>query len=210
LTDVYLVRHGATASNERRILQGSATDEGLSDLGRRQAAVLADRLRPVRPEVIITSDLARAYETATVIADVAGLLPVIDRRLRERDFGPFEGLGRSELALRRREAGLDGPDLTGDWTDADGVEPHIGFQARIIDALQSAVCHKEITGDGPLVLVSHGGVIRGIYHYFRRLREDHPHALNVRNASFLRVGVKPEENHFELLELWRTTEDIAR
>ena len=69
LTTLYLVRHGSTPANEHkpRMLQGSGVNGGLSELGRRQAASVAQWFRQVRVDVVYSSPLVRAVETANEI-----------------------------------------------------------------------------------------------------------------------------------------------
>jgi broad specificity phosphatase PhoE len=82
---LFLVRHGQTAANARGLLLGRA-DPPLTELGRRQAAALADALP--RPHRLITSPLARARDTAAAFE-----MPVtVDERWIELDYGELDGL----------------------------------------------------------------------------------------------------------------------
>ena len=84
------MRHGESAWNAEDRLCGRS-DIPLSDGGRRQAKRLAERLKPIPFEAFYTSPLARAFETARLIAESVGLEPVPDRRLVELDYGQWEG-----------------------------------------------------------------------------------------------------------------------
>ena len=100
----YLIRHGESAWNREGRLQGHR-DIPLTAEGRRQAALLARRLAGEVPlhggwAAIYTSDLARARETAEAIGRQLGLAPIPRAELRERAFGPWEGLTREDLAQR--------------------------------------------------------------------------------------------------------------
>src|SRR5699024_7060288 len=94
-----IVRHGHTQWNGEGRIQGT-TDVALDSQGRAQAAAAAEALRTVRPSVIYTSDLARAADTAQAIADVCDVDVRVDKRLRERAYGPWEGLTRTKLKER--------------------------------------------------------------------------------------------------------------
>ncbi|MDE3206248.1 MAG: histidine phosphatase family protein [Acidobacteriota bacterium] len=84
---LYLVRHGRTASNAARLLLGRM-DVPLDELGRRQAAALAEVPQLRGATRVISSPLARAYDTATAI----GPPVTIDVRWIEIDYGRFDGL----------------------------------------------------------------------------------------------------------------------
>ena len=85
----YFVRHGETEWNAEGRLCGS-TDVPLSDLGRRQAQLLARRFQPIAIEALYSSPLSRALETARLIGEVIGREPVIDPRLTELNYGSWE------------------------------------------------------------------------------------------------------------------------
>ena len=87
-----LVRHGETDWNQERRLQGR-TDNPLNGVGRAQARK-AGRLLAAEPwDVVVSSPLLRAVQTAHLIADAAGLQPAgTIPELVERDYGSAEGL----------------------------------------------------------------------------------------------------------------------
>lgn len=89
---LYLTRHGETEENVAHILQGHLPGR-LTEGGREQACLLRDRLlkEGFRPDAILTSDLARASETADILASPFGITPCPTRLLRERDWGELTG-----------------------------------------------------------------------------------------------------------------------
>src|SRR5213078_2372373 len=91
MTTLLLVRHGETDWNAAGRLQGH-TDRPLSDYGREQARRLADELSSEGVDAIYTSDLARARETAEIVAERLHLPVVLDPDLREKNWGTWEGL----------------------------------------------------------------------------------------------------------------------
>ncbi len=99
MTRLYLIRHGRTDWNDAGRYQGQA-DPPLNAQGRAQARALAQALRSVPFEVIYSSDLARAHETAQALAEVIGLPVHLDPRLREIHQGEWEGLLASEIQAR--------------------------------------------------------------------------------------------------------------
>jgi broad specificity phosphatase PhoE len=99
--ELYLLRHGETEWNREGRIQGSQ-DSPLTARGRAQATAQADILAREVPQMWqlarYCSPLRRARDTARIALD--GLVPVIDRRLREVDFGAWEGLTPAERGAR--------------------------------------------------------------------------------------------------------------
>lgn len=93
---LYIVRHGQTDWNLDGKVQGQV-DIPLNDTGRAQAAVAADKLARFNLEYIISSDLARAGETAQIIANKLNIRVEYEPRLREYDFGCLNGITRRRL-----------------------------------------------------------------------------------------------------------------
>ncbi len=89
---IYLVRHGQTDFNLKNLLQGS-TDNPLNETGRQQAGQLAQMLKDVPFDVIYSSPLKRALETAQIIRESNVNRPpiILDDRLKEIDMGEWEG-----------------------------------------------------------------------------------------------------------------------
>jgi broad specificity phosphatase PhoE len=90
------VRHGATDWNLEHRCQGSS-DRDLSDVGRRQAEQLAERLRQETIHGVYASDLRRARRTAEVISGHHKLPVIIEESIRELDHGHLEGLTFNEI-----------------------------------------------------------------------------------------------------------------
>ncbi|MBR1692902.1 MAG: histidine phosphatase family protein, partial [Lachnospiraceae bacterium] len=88
---LYLVRHGETDSNKRRLLQGH-TDSELNEYGRELARRTRDGLKDVPFAAVYTSPLKRAKETARIIMDKRDIPFYEDSRIQEMGFGIYEGL----------------------------------------------------------------------------------------------------------------------
>jgi broad specificity phosphatase PhoE len=146
VTTLILARHGETDWNRDGIWQGHG-DPSLNDLGRRQAAELAERLAAVELAALYSSDLRRAYETAEIVAAVKGLDITADPDLREMDVGSWSGLTSEEIATRFPE-----------MTHHDG-EVREAFDTRALGVLRRIAGAHE--GSSVLV-VTHGGVIRAL------------------------------------------------
>lgn len=88
---LFLVRHGETLANARRVIQGHTHNVSLSSRGRGQIEKLAQRLKAQPISAVYSSDLRRACESAEIVAKELSLPVYFDRRLRERCYGEFEG-----------------------------------------------------------------------------------------------------------------------
>ena len=86
---LYIIRHGQTDMNARRVLQ-SRSDLPLNDIGVEQAKEAAVRLRDIPFRKVYSSPLRRAVQTAELVAP--GIPITVDERLIEMDYGPYEGM----------------------------------------------------------------------------------------------------------------------
>lgn len=93
---LYLIRHGESEWNVLKRIQGNK-DTNLTELGQSQASFLASRLVDENIDIIYSSDLTRAYETARAISDKINKPLIKDKLLREIQFGSWEGLTISEI-----------------------------------------------------------------------------------------------------------------
>jgi probable phosphoglycerate mutase len=154
---LWLVRHAESTWNAAGRWQGQK-DPPLSERGRRQAAELARALAGEGVETLITSDLARAFETASIVGRALGLRPRPEPALRELDAGTWSGLPRSEIA--RRDAQMLARFDSGDRnTPAGGGENRRDVALRARRALLAIA--REDAGRR-LAVVTHGGVIRSL------------------------------------------------
>jgi broad specificity phosphatase PhoE len=151
MTEIVLVRHGATAWTGIRYCGRS--DPPLSEDGLEAAARLAAELGPtLRPDwVIVSSPSVRALATAAAIASAAGRGIEVDDRWREADLGIAEGRTFDELATLAPElaAALAGGALAVDWPDG---ETH-GSLARRVAAGWEALVERGRSA----VVVTHAG-----------------------------------------------------
>ena len=148
MTRILLVRHGQSTWNADGRWQGRA-DPPLSDLGRRQAEVAADTIAEQGMTAVWTSPLQRARETADIVAARLGFPVQTDPRLQERDAGEWEGLTRTEI-----EAGWPG------FLDGGRRPERFETDDVLHDRALAAVYEIAATAHEPVVVVSHGGLIR--------------------------------------------------
>ena len=187
-TEILLIRHGETAWNAVKRLQGHL-DIPLNEHGERQAAALGEWLKDEPLDAIIASDLQRAAQTAQAIAQRQGLSLQIDAGLRERCYGAFEGLKYSEI-------GEHYPAAYAAWQarEIDFVFPpgdRIGESTRQFQALAvTAILHHAQRYRGrKIAMVAHGGVLECAYRAARSLPLDAPRDFSILNASVNRFIV---------------------
>ncbi|MGB1212781.1 MAG: histidine phosphatase family protein [Pikeienuella sp.] len=143
------LRHGETAWNKEGRMQG-ATDIPLNETGRAQAHRAAASLADVHIDRIISSPMARAAETADIVAAAKGLTPTRDERLKERYFGAFDGLLLSEI--RDRHGLGDGASI---WSiDSPEAEPFDVALNRTLGALRDGLADS----DDVVLFVAHGAL----------------------------------------------------
>jgi broad specificity phosphatase PhoE len=155
VTRLFLVRHGATNATEEGRFSGSSGAD-LSDQGRLQAARLGERLAPERLAAVYASPLARALDTAHVVARHCGL-PVETREgLREIGHGHWEGMTREEVEQEHAEeyAAWEADPFT---FAPLGGESGVGVLARALPVIREIVTAH--TGQQVLV-VSHKATLR--------------------------------------------------
>ena len=133
---VLLWRHGRTTWNVEHRFQGQA-DPPLDDVGQAQAADAALLLAAFSPVAIVSSDLRRATDTARPLAELLGLPVALDRRLRERSLGRWEGLTRDEVSRRHPEEYAHW--LAGREDCQHGSEPRADLGDRAVAALSATV-----------------------------------------------------------------------
>jgi probable phosphoglycerate mutase len=187
-TNILLIRHGETAWNAERRLQGHL-DIPLNDEGERQARLLAETLALEPIDLLVSSDLGRARQTAQAVAALRGMPLQIEPGLRERCYGGFEGLLYTEIEQRfpAEFAAWQGRDIDGILPDGKNRgESFRQFYARATEAILGlARKHPGRT----LALVAHGGVLECAYRMAGNLSLETPRDFKVYNASINRFRV---------------------
>lgn len=144
-----LWRHGQTTWNAESRYQGQ-TDIPLDDTGIAQAGRAAQQLATLRPDALFSSDLSRAQQTAAALSELTGLPVTLDKDLRERNGGDWEGLSDTEIRERY-------PEQRATWSPPNG-EPTPVVADRV------AAAYARIADDmepGQLVVVvGHGASLR--------------------------------------------------
>jgi len=150
-TRLIIWRHGQTEWNRTDRVQGQ-TDVALSEAGREQAVLVAERLVAVHPDALVSSDLRRAADTAAALAARTGLPVEVDPRLRERCYGQWQGRTIAEIRERwpvehaRWRAGHPSPGC--------GIEDIDELSKRAAEALREIADRH---AGGTVVVATHGG-----------------------------------------------------
>lgn len=142
---VLVWRHGRTRWNVEHRFQGQS-DPPLDEVGRAQSAAAAPLLAAYAPAAVVSSDLARAAQTAEPLALLLGLPVRLDVRLRERSLGRWEGLTRDDVGRLHAEEYAHW--LAGREDRPTGSEPRSALADRAVAALTG-------TSGDTVVLVTH-------------------------------------------------------
>ncbi len=205
-TRIILIRHGETAWNAERRLQGHI-DIALNSAGLRQAAALAAALASEPLDAIVASDLQRAHQTAQALAAAHDMPVGIDPHLRERCFGGFEGLLYSEIEARfpREYAAWQARDI--DSVMPPGARTGESFRQFYERSVGAILGHAARRPGQTLALVAHGGVLECAYRAALGLSLATPRDFPVLNASINRFTVRDGKL---ALERWGEVDHLQR
>lgn len=186
MTEIVLIRHGETAWNAERRLQGHL-DIALNEQGLRQAEALAAALAHEHFDAIFASDLQRAGQTAAAVAAGRSQPVLIDAGWRERCFGGFEGLLYADIASAFPQA--HAAMLARDVDVRYPAGAHIAETLREFDARVFATLQRLLAGGSyrKVAIVSHGGVLDCLYRRAMQLTLDSARDFDVMNASINRM-----------------------
>lgn len=184
VTRICLVRHGETAWNAERRLQGH-TDIPLNDTGLAQASATANRLAAERFDAAYSSDLARARQTASAIAQRCGLTPAFDPALRERHYGSFQALTYDEARTRFPADYHRFETRDPDFRFPEGGESLHEFAERIRTTLET-IAHRH--AHGTVLIVTHGGVLDIVHRLATGKPLGAPRDFTIPNAALNWIG----------------------
>jgi probable phosphoglycerate mutase len=193
-TQVIIIRHGQTQWNIRKIRQGHLDSE-LTEKGLAQAQALAQRLVRENFRVLYSSDLGRAMHTARIIAAVTGHEIISDPRLRERHLGVFQGLSGEQIKAKYPEEyhlhRTVGPEYT--IPGGESVRQQVARNVAFLNEM--AVKHP---GE-KVVVVTHGGVVSGLFRHTLNIPLDAPRRFEFVNAG---LNVFAYEDGTWMLRTW--------
>lgn len=184
-TELILIRHGQSHANVNPIVAGMRGDLGLTELGRRQAELLRDRLlaEQATADVLYASTLPRAQQTADYVAEAIELPIKDDDELQEVRVGEADGMSNDEWSARW--PGLRDSMSANPFQEfAPGGESWATFLVRAQSALSALVTRHP---DQRVMVVTHGGVINASFALAFGLGPTAPRVrLNPENTSINR------------------------
>ena len=177
-THFLAIRHGETEWNSEGRFQGHLNSV-LNGEGLAQAQALGERLAAERFDLLLSSDLGRALETASAIAMRSGHEIVVEPRLRERRMGIFQGLTPAEVQAR-----YPGEYARFNSRDPDYVIPHGESMRQLLE--RSVACFTELAerhAGLTLATVTHGGVLAMLYRHAMAMPLDTPRDFALHNTG---------------------------
>jgi len=188
---ITLLRHARSEANDANVWSGQG-DAPLSEAGRAQARLVAERLRQRSFDLVVSSDLQRARDTVTA----SGHAIETDSRLREIDLGEWEGRSFDDVAK-------DHPDLLAAIRAGEAVRPGVSgesmqeFEERAWDAVLSIA--RDV-GEGSVLISTHGGFIDAVVGRLigRTGRRTYPIATNSSLTEIRLSSIGDEEPRFRL------------
>src|SRR5262249_38972642 len=180
-----LFRHGETVLNAAGRFSGQL-DTPLSARGRRQVALVGQCLAATALDAVVASDLLRARATAHAIAAHHGLPVTLDRNLRERSFGTWEGATFAEVSARNKQ-------LAEQWkadpltTMPPGGETMQQLYARVVTSFAT---WQQRFHAHTVVWAVHSGVIEVVLCYLLKVDPSHQSAFHQHNAAITELDIQ--------------------
>jgi 2,3-bisphosphoglycerate-dependent phosphoglycerate mutase len=200
-TQFIIVRHGQTQWNHRGIRQGHL-DSDLTAKGIAQAKALGIRLAREHFTTLYSSDLGRAVHTARIIAASTGHEILTDARLRERHLGIFQGLDGDQIKTKYPEEHRLHRTVGPDYVIPDGESVRQQVARNVAYLTEIAPKHLGET----IVVVTHGGVLSGLFRHTFSIPFDAPRRFEFTNAG-LNVFNYQQGNWF--LQTWGDTSHLC-
>lgn len=190
--EIYLIRHGETDYNKKRIIQGSGVNSSLNDTGLAQGSAFYEAYKNTDFQTVITSKLKRTHQTAAGFID-AGLLWEQHEDINEMNWGIYEGKpGTPEMKVKYAEMIEHWNQDNFDWR-LEGGESAADLSKRISRFLNHLKTRKE----DRLLVCTHGRAMRCIIALMKG-----QHLRGMEEVSHANTGlykVKLEDGKFEIL-----------
>jgi 2,3-bisphosphoglycerate-dependent phosphoglycerate mutase len=180
-THLIAIRHGETEWNREGRFQGHL-NSALNRDGMTQAEALAERLAAERFDLLLSSDLGRALQTAQAIALRTGHEIVVEPRLRERRMGIFQGLTPIEVQARYPDEYIRFRSHDPDYVIPDGESARQLFERSVACFTALAERYAGLT----FAAVTHGGVLAMLYRHARSMALDAPRDFTLHNTGLNR------------------------
>ena len=189
---IYLTRHGETEWNEKKLIQGH-TDIPLNTKGKEQAKLLGKQLKDIDFDVVFSSDLLRAANSAEIIIKEKEMTVIKIKSLRERFFGRFEGKSLDEMRKAFGEVMLVTKEKQKKLKIYD-VENDEEIITRLIPFMKKIA--KQYIGK-KILMVTHGGLLRAFLSYVNYEVPEYSDRP-MKNTGYLII--ESDGNKFEIIE----------
>ncbi|MGE4282920.1 MAG: histidine phosphatase family protein [Clostridia bacterium] len=194
MTNLFLIRHGLTEWNQLNRFQGSSNIP-LCDEGIEQAKKISRKLSRYHFDVVFASDLDRAFQTATYIAQPHQLPVIKIPELREIHFGEWEGLTREEI-VNLKDYDFD------KWRTSPHIERFPGegsflnVQKRVMSGINKIISEYN---NKDIVIVSHGASLKIIILSLLGIELSHYRKFWLDNTSLSIIEIRKDRNVLSLL-----------
>lgn len=162
--DLYVIRHGQTAWNVFGLYQGH-TDIPLNSTGIKQASILYEKFKNINFDIVLSSPLSRAYDTARICLSDRDIPIQIDNSLIERSFGKLEGFSPSDFADCSNDLLLD---YSKNYSGYD-VEPIHDLFKRVHSFLDNLLLKYP---NKCILLATHNAITIAIECYFNNISKN--------------------------------------
>lgn len=187
-----LVRHGETDWNVAGRLAGFSDGAVLTKEGQRQAELLAIKLRNLKIDIIYSSKLKRAKQTARIISKTINKRVIYKEFLNERSWGIYEGTDHKKI-FENVEKMLTQRRLK---YKPKGGESLIEFEKRLQRGLRKIM---ENNDEQNILIVSHGGVIKTLIPILKKAPLEEAYNLKVSNASLTIFNINESKVEIKLI-----------
>ena len=200
VTTIYVVRHGESQSNvyahENPTKPASHFGEfgsSLTQKGKEQAHILAQKLKPISFSAFFSSDLNRAKETAAIIASYYNIPVVSNRIIRERFFGEPMSNEKKKIIEKALEK------LTEEEKFAFKYFPNGESGHDVVNRFQKflkEIAHKH--KNKTILIVSHGYIMRSFLIYAKFAKFDELRGVSIKNAGYFVIEI--DKNSFKIVD----------
>ena len=194
MTELIFIRHGETDWNRQQRFQGQI-DVDLNATGLAQAQRLAARLAAEPADVLISSDLGRALQTAAPLGRAWTLQAAPMRGLREQSFGMLEGLDVPTIQARHADLWREWLDHRADFALPGGGESLRQFHDRVLAAVRDIA---DTHAGRRVAVVTHGGVLDMLWRSAQSLPLDGLRRCAIPNAGINRLRWHGSGLHIKL------------
>lgn len=201
--DLLLVRHGVSEHNTSDVISGGTSNLNLSQAGVKQVEEVSKIIDNNKIDQVYASPLIRAKRTAQILTDFQKDI-ITDDRLKEMDFGSWEGQHAEELKVKCPDAFDDLGTINSKYTKyAKNGETFEQVADRVEEFLAEI---QPYSNDKTIMVVCHGFVIRSlIARWFKLKIED---VMTVRNVSFTELHFEKDDIERPRLMTFNRTEPL--